>query len=415
MSTQPRILHGLLLLAILRLPPQADIAAAQLTRTVSLESIAGQVLSSNPELAAARIRLREAEGRWRQSGVRDNPELETEFEHDPKLSEWRADIGVSLRFPLTDRLARAKAASQALLQAAAEEIREQERVLAAAGRESVIDILALRAQREGLIRQQTVVRELAAHLGGLAEKGEASPLDAGQARIEAAALDAGARRLDAQETQAEGRLMILLGCAPEEMLMVEGALPPTENNAAPVKTGVPAAVAAKRLEAVAAREDVAVETSRRTGDLTAGVFVSGARSEDAPDGYEQEWMTGFRLGIPLPLLDRNEGAIASARAAAERIEREADALAGRFQIEAATARAEMERWAALVAEMDQTHLPATVEQGRLAESAYRTGQVDLQTVLRLREKELQLQAARLDALREHHLARVRRDAASGQP
>ena len=415
MSTHSRLSLSLLLLAALQLPARPDNEAPPPTQPVSLGSIAEQVRSANPELAAARLRLLEAEGRWRQSGVRENPELETGFENDSDLREWRAEIGVSLRFPLTDRLKREKSASYALLQAVGEEIRQQERILATAGLETVVEILALRERRAGLLRQQVIARELFAYLDGLAVKGEASPLDAGQARIEASALEAEVRRLDAQESQTLGRLRLLLGRAPEEPLEVQGVLPSPEAGAPVLTDAEPSAVKAKRLEGRAARETAALEEGRSRGDLEAGFFVAGERAEDAPDGFDEEMAAGFRLSIPLPLLNRNEGAIAAAHATADRIALEADAMAGRLQIEAATARAEMERWAALVAEIDQNILPATREQERLTADAHRAGQVDLQAVLRLREKELQLSAARLDALREYHLARVRRDAAIGQP
>ena len=415
MSTHSRLSLSLLLLAALQLPARPDNEAPPPTQPVSLGSIAEQVRSANPELAAARLRLLEAEGRWRQSGVRENPELETGFENDSDLREWRAEIGVSLRFPLTDRLKREKSASYALLQAVGEEIRQQERILATAGLETVVEILALRERRAGLLRQQVIARELFAYLDGLAVKGEASPLDAGQARIEASALEAEVRRLDAQESQTLGRLRLLLGRAPEEPLEVQGVLPSPEAGAPVLTDAEPSAVKAKRLEGRAARETAALEEGRSRGDLEAGFFVAGERAEDAPNGFDEEMAAGFRLSIPLPLLNRNEGAIAAAHATADRIALEADAMAGRLQIEAATARAEMERWAALVAEIDQNILPATREQERLTADAHRAGQVDLQAVLRLREKELQLSAARLDALREYHLARVRRDAAIGQP
>ena len=415
MSTHSRLSLSQLLLAALQLPARPDNEAPPPTQPVSLGSIAEQVRSANPELAAARLRLLEAEGRWRQSGVRENPELETGFENDSDLREWRAEIGVSLRFPLSDRLKREKSSSYALLQAVGEEIRQQERILATAGLETVVEILALRERRAGLLRQQVIARELFAYLDGLAVKGEASPLDAGQARIEASALEAEVRRLDAQESQTLGRLRLLLGRAPEEPLEVQGVLPSPEAGAPVLTDAEPSAVKAKRLEGRAARETAALEEGRSRGDLEAGFFVAGERAEDAPDGFDEEMAAGFRLSIPLPLLNRNEGAIAAAHATADRIALEADAMAGRLQIEAATARAEMERWAALVAEIDQNILPATREQERLTADAHRAGQVDLQAVLRLREKELQLSAARLDALREYHLARVRRDAAIGQP
>jgi hypothetical protein len=50
-----------------------------------------------------------------------------------------------------------------------------------------------------------------------------------------------------------------------------------------------------------------------------------------------------------------------------------------------------------------------------AETAFRSGQGDLQAVFRSREKRLDLANSRLDALRQFHLARVRHDATLGNP
>jgi cobalt-zinc-cadmium efflux system outer membrane protein len=60
-------------------------------------------------------------------------------------------------------------------------------------------------------------------------------------------------------------------------------------------------------------------------------------------------------------------------------------------------------------------MPLAAQQSAAAEDAYRKGQGELQAVFRSREKRLELSSARLDALRGFHLARVRYEAAIGQP
>jgi len=60
-------------------------------------------------------------------------------------------------------------------------------------------------------------------------------------------------------------------------------------------------------------------------------------------------------------------------------------------------------------------MPLAEEQRTLAETTYRNGQGEIQSVLRTREKRLQLAVARLDALREFHLARVRHETALAKP
>ncbi|MDB6079923.1 MAG: TolC family protein, partial [Akkermansiaceae bacterium] len=119
--------------------------------------------------------------------------------------------------------------------------------------------------------------------------------------------------------------------------------------------------------------------------------------------------------IPLPLWNQNEGAIEEAQAKQERKEKEALALARNIRLEAEAARSEMEQWAQLTAEIRDTLLPLADEQSSLAETAYKSGQGEIQSVLRSREKRLQLAAARLDALRDYNLARVRYQSSLGTP
>ena len=92
---------------------------------------------------------------------------------------------------------------------------------------------------------------------------------------------------------------------------------------------------------------------------------------------------------------------------------EATALGRNIQLEAEADLTEMREWAKMIAEIDKTLLPLADEQTRIAEEAYQKAQGQIQSVLRSREKRLQLRAAKLDALREFHLARVRHETALG--
>jgi cobalt-zinc-cadmium efflux system outer membrane protein len=60
-------------------------------------------------------------------------------------------------------------------------------------------------------------------------------------------------------------------------------------------------------------------------------------------------------------------------------------------------------------------MPLADQQSAAAADAFRKGQGELQAVFRSLEKRLELSSARLDALRGFHLARVRYEAAIGQP
>ena len=113
------------------------------------------------------------------------------------------------------------------------------------------------------------------------------------------------------------------------------------------------------------------------------------------------------------IANKNEAAIEESVATRERMEKEATALSRGIRLEAEAAIAEMKQWADMIREINDTLLPLAEEQSKLAETTYRDGQGEIQTVLRSREKRLELSAAKLDALREFHLARVRHQAALG--
>jgi cobalt-zinc-cadmium efflux system outer membrane protein len=389
--------------------------AAEPGEVVSLASIGDRVRARNPDLAAARLRIREALGRMNQSGRPANPELQAGFEHDSRWREHRLEIGFNQRFPLTGRLALEKQVTLSEYQASEAEVREVERRLVAEARQALVNVLAIRQRRELLGEQSGLAGEFAAALAAAADKGEGSALDAGQARLEAAGLAVGMRQLDAAEAAAVGTLKPLLGILPGEPLHVGGTLPE------PVLPGSGADPArrpdfqAAVLGARAAGEGVALEQAKRYDDVEVGLFAVAERLEDAPSGFDRDALIGLRFRIPLPLWNRNEGAIEEAQARKERKELETLALGRSIRLEADAARAEMAEWAKLLGDLGGNLMPLAAQQSAAAEDAFRKGQGELQAVFRSREKRLELSSARLDALRGFHLARVRYEAAIGQP
>lgn len=382
---------------------------------ISLASVGDRVRAQNPGLAAARLRIREARGRLTQSGRLSNPELGIEMSHDPRYGERSLEIGFSQRFPVTNRLRLEKTVSATQVKVAEAEVREVERQLIAGARQGIVKVLATRKRRELLKDQQALSKEFADFLADVAEKGEGSPLDAGQAKLEAASLTLEMRQLDATEAAAIGEIKPLLGVRPDEPLHVGGALPEAVLPASAVDPSKRPDFEAAVLGAKAAGQSVAVEQSKRYEDVEAGLFFGAERTEDAPEGYDREGIMGLRFTLPLPLWNKNEGAIEEAKARHERMEKEASALARGIRLEAEAAKAEMQEWLNLLTETQQSLLPLADGQAKSAEEAYRKGQADIQTVFRTREKRAQLMAARLDALREFHLARMRYESALAKP
>ena len=402
-------------MAVLTLASMVHPLCAEPAVVVSLASVGNRIRAQNPDLAAARLRIQEALGRMNQAGRLTNPELETSLEHNPRFREGKLEIGFSQRFPVTGRLQLEKDVSLTELKAAEAEVREVERQLTGQAREAVVKILATHQRRALLRKQSGVAGEFAKFLSEIAAKGEGSPLDAGQAKLEAASLAMEMRLLDAGETALTGELKPLLGMRPGEALYVGGNLPePTIPGTAVEPKHRPDFQAAK-LVALAAKQAVALEQARRYDDVEAGIFTGAERTEDAPNGYGNEAIVGLRFKVALPFWNKNEGAIQEAEAKQQRKEKEAIALSRNIRLEADAARNEMQEWLKMIAEINDTLLPLADEQASMAETTYRNGQGEIQSVLRSREKRLQLAAARLDALREFHLARVRHETALGKP
>ena len=381
---------------------------------VTLDNVSHFVRKQNPDLAAARMLIKEASGRLAQSGRLSNPELQSSIEHNSRLREGRIEIGISQKFPITNRLQLEKDVSLSELEAAKAEVRETERKLIGRSLELVVNLQASRERRKLLSELIGVSTEFAEFLNKAAEKGEGSTLDAGQAKLETAILSVEIPQLQAREAALMGELKPLLGMRISDPMYVGGDLGDPTLPTKDLKPAMRPDLKAATLTSQAASQQVELEKARRYADVEGGLFFAGERAEDAPGGYEDEAIIGFQFKIALPLWDKNEGAIQEAKARKKRKDLEVDALRRNINLAAQSTRDEMTKWKRLIEEIDETLLPLAEQQSKFAEEAYRNGQGEIQSVLRTREKRLQLAASKLDALKEFHLARVRHKTALGR-
>jgi len=192
---------------------------------VTLRSIGDRVRRDNPDLKAARFKIDEAVGKLRQSGRLENPELESELEHNSGFDYGRLEIGLSQKFPLTNRLEIEKNLGATQVLAAQAEVREITNRLVGEASEALVRVLAIRERMELLSEQAKLSNELAEFISEVAKKGEASSLDAGQARLEASRFVTQSRQLAATEQQAIGVLKPLLGIPLGETVIVSGSIP----------------------------------------------------------------------------------------------------------------------------------------------------------------------------------------------
>ncbi len=408
MSLSKKITYSLLLAIAVH-----GMAAAE-TVIVTPVSVPSLVRSGNPELAAARYTIDEAAGRMLGAGRLSNPELEFGGKHNHRFKEGGVELGFSQQFPLTDRLEREREVSAAELEAARAEVRDSERLLIAEAREALVKLIILKQQRDVFSQQRQIANELAEFTAKAAERGEGSILDAGQSQLEAQRMIVSLRQLDSQESTETGALKRLLGISPQQQISVGGALPEPSIPQSEMSGKTRPDLIAARVNVKKGQSAVALQQSRRYADLKVGLVAGVERTEDAPEGFENEGIIGVRLSMPLPFWNKNEGGIAEAKATLARQQREVVAISKTIANEIETARAEMEQWMRLAQSIDDELLPLVEKQSDLAERAYREGQGDLQAVFRVREQQIQMAASRLEALLNYHLARVRYEAALGE-
>ncbi len=388
-------------------------AFAEPVEILSYESIPNRIRHGNPSLEAARLRIAEAQGRVKQSGRLSNPSIETGISHNIQSAEGGIEIGLSQKFPVTNRLALEREITLASVEKAEQEVRDVERLLIAQARGEFVRVLSIRDRKTLLGKQKNLADELASFITAAAEKGEISSLDAARARLTGLTLITQERRLQAEESEVLGRLKPLVGIAAAAGVKLSGNAPPIT---------IPSGYNVQRPDLVAAQIDlraagsgIALEQALRRDDIEASIFAAGERTEDAPDGLENEGIIGIKLSIPLPFWNDNQGNIDAATAIRDRKEKEIEVLRRDIRHESAAATAEMREWGALISDLNDNLLPLAGEQTDLLEKAYLQGQGDLQAVLTSREQTLDLQASRLDAMREFQLARIRYQTSIGQP
>lgn len=371
----------------------------------------------NPELVAARLAVAVAEGRRQTAGRLRAPEVEGELRPNVQgIGQGTAMIGLNQSFPLTRRLRREREVSDRLVLQAEADVREAERRLAGDVRLRCVELLAVRRQLAVQQRQIENSRELAAWAARTAGAAEGSVLETAQLEFDYHLMVA--RRQTYQNAEVERRLELaaLLGLSESSVWDLEGELaPPT-----PLMIPDPRAKVLPRSDYQAARARVAVaqaelEVARasRWGDASFGLAAEEEREGGVMGNRMRNRFLGLRFSVPLPLKSRAVDGVPQALATVERTGLQAEAVAARVRTESALAWQQMRSAERLASAYENELLPAA----RRLEAQWQTwreaGQGSLGEVLRARERQLQLEMAWVEAIRDFHLAQARWQTAAG--
>jgi len=376
-----------------------------------LDSSVAFALTNNAELAASRLAIQEAEARVLQAGQWHNPELETEFSPNVRGNEWLFIIGFSQRFPITSRLKLEKKISSAEVAVARAEILERQRRLAFEVLNGAVHLAALGGQLKLKEKQILNNQELVRATEKIARSGEGSDLISMQLTLEAGRISVEHQTLAAEQSEASAHLKHLLGLSPESEIRINELVMQNVTTGGKTLQRPDYAVATARIAAAAAA--VKLARSKRWEDAKFGFFAERSRFEDTPVGIQTEHMVGIRFSIPLPLWNKNQGAIKESEVKAERLEKEAGALAQKINSEIKSTHDRMKSAAERVNTIKEILLPKARQLEERMTRLQMEGRSNFTDFFQTRAQRLQLESDHLAAMRDYHLARARHLAAIG--
>ncbi len=375
--------------------PRSGFAAEYGGESLTLDRVLELAASAAPEVRVAGTQVAEEEARLAGAKVRtlENPELE--LEAGPRSTEEdNVDFGVGLEFPveLWGRRDKRIAVGEATLQREKFLAQEVQRQAVSTALGTYFQVLHDRKRVE-LARER---KDLAEELLRIADErhivGKAPRLEVNLARAEVARAASEIAAEEGRLAKARTALAQALGLPGADRLLVEGDLA-DRSLFAPIQT----AVYSLRPDLLAARADA--EASE------AGVAL--ARAELRPDvalrlSYHQEGdekvaMAGVAIGLPF-LNPRDEAPVREAMAKSQRTRIIAESRERAVSNQIEGARLAYESAAEAVRRMEEEALPLQRENQSMATESYRSGKIDLTTLLQVRREALETRREYLDHL-----------------
>lgn len=363
-----RTLLGVLL--AMAVAPAASAQDESLTLAEALE-LAG----ASPSVDVAEAQVVVARGNQQQAGLRPNPEVSLEVENVAGTGVFRGlratetTLAVGQRLELGGkRRARVEAArAETTVAAIRAEIARADLTLSVRQRfvDAVVARQRLRLAEQALERS----RELARIARVLVDVGRDPPLRGLRAEANLGEAEAELAERRAEDENARRSLAALWGDPTPPAAVDETSLS-FRTNAPPVE---PLSVLAIRLadaELNAAEATIDRERSLRTPDLT---LSAGVRRNEEADAQ------GFVAGasFSLPFGNRNQGAIAAARASARAVEAQRSLLVVEAGRSISSARATLAAAEERVETLENRTVPQAEEALRLADIGYRAGRFNL--------------------------------------
>lgn len=396
----------------------------------SSSDLVRRALSSNGELAAARIEIERARARLRQAGLRPNPTLDVEQKsgrYTGSRGESETSVGIALPLELGGKRRRRIELAQAELEAVEAEVADRERRLAAEVRSSHVEALAALRELETTENLNHLDLQTTRFVEARVNEGETAPIELNLLRVEV-------DRLRSRRALVEGRLKAsllrlknLAGIPAAEPLRLR------EELSSPVLPAPPASLEAAieialrhrpdlklaRLNEEVAQAGLSLARANSTPDVTAFSRYTLNRSsyEDTPVGVrnDRDRLLTFGVSIEIPVFNRNQGAKAESAAAISQAKTRREFLESvvRSEVESAYARYEAAR--AAVATYEQGVIARSHDNIRVVRAAYELGQFSITDLLNEQRRLVDSQRDFTETLSEQYRALADLQTALGIP
>lgn len=372
---------------------------AQTSQSFALSDLEQLALQNNPSLSVARANVSAARGRQVQSGLYPNPTIGYMADDIGEDNSAGTQGGfVSQQFVTGGKLSlnRAMGANEVhefRFRRSAQELRVLNDV-------RIRFYEALAAQRRVDLTKQVsdIGQRLAKSSQQLFEGQQISQADVLQAEVESGEADILATTAVLQSDEAWRRLTAVVGLSPDEKRLLEGTLddeiPLYEWNAAYARLISESPELAAAFARVRTAR-IAIERAHRQNIPDVNVMASAShRNQNDFD------VAGVQVGIPIPVLNRNQGNILAADSELIAAQNDVHRIELDLQARLATVFRRYENSRQQVERYQKELLPRAQKSLDLVDQGYRAGQTDFLTTLVSQRTFIRVNLAYVDALSE---------------
>lgn len=397
---------------LVALPGRADAQSVDATDTLTFEVALARALDASPRLRAARLEAEARRALARQAGRLPNPVLDAEFENLAASGPEAAVVtaAIAQRFELGgDRGARRRIATReadlADVETALTHLDVETRT-----RTRFAEAAAAQARRRLALAARTLAEASLDATTEQVDAGDRSPVDQTRAEVALAEARAEAAQAEATRRAAFTALALLWSRSPDFDAVARLPLPEDVPAFEALARRIPQSAALATWDVEVERREAAVdlERARRIPDLT--LSAGYRRFTASGDGAA---VVG--IALPLPVFDRNGGALAAARARRQAAEAERDAALVETRVLLADAFGALTAAFAEATAFRTEVLPRAEDVAARIEEGYEAGKFSLLDVL---DAQRTLAAARVryaDALAAYHAAAAAIDRLTARP